>query len=141
MLMLLFYVGSECYALDAGPIVEIIPKVEMKKIPQAAEYIVGHINYGGTSIPVIDVPQIIEKRPATKALHTRIIVVEHEKQLLGLLGEKVVTTLDLDPTQFRPSGVQMKDLPFLGGIYNEAGRSIQLIQLDMLFHYLTGTLF
>ncbi len=141
MLMLLLYVGSECYALDACPIVEIIPKVHFKKIPHTADYVSGLITYGGTPVPVIDMPQIIEKRPSSPAMHTRIIIVQQGEQLLGLIGEKVTTTVDLASEQFIRSGVQVKDLPFLGGVYRSGEQSIQFIQLDELYKFLHGTLF
>src|SRR5262245_42307799 len=133
MLMLLFYAGSECYALEAGPILEVIPRVSCKKIPHTEEYVAGLINYGGTPVPVIDVTQIVERRPSDPAMHTRIILIKKDNQLIGLIGEKITTTVDLDPSQFIDSGVKIRDLPFLGGIYSKEGVHIQLILLDKIF--------
>lgn len=125
--MLLFYAGQHCFALDAESIVEVFPKVTLNPIPgQPEPYLAGLLNYGGKPIPVVDICQLIEKRPCSEAMHSRIILTDH----LALLAEKVTETADLDPDRFFPSGLTL--FPFLKGVYTEGERSIQRFDLAEL---------
>ena len=53
MLMLLFFVGDNAYAVDCQYIQEVIPKVELTKIPHTPGSIAGMINIGSQPIAVI----------------------------------------------------------------------------------------
>lgn len=143
MLMLLFYCGSAGFALDCETIVEVFPKVKLKKIPGQGEkkaFLAGLFNYGGKPIPVIDICQLIEKRPCSDSMHTRILLIEKDGHLLALMGEKVTETLDLSKEQFIESGLKLEGLPFLRGVYSEGDRSIQLFDLPAFYQSLNGLL-
>lgn len=99
MLMLLFYVGNDLYALDSSRVVEIIPNVSLRKVYQVPDYFAGLFNYRGTIVPVIDLCQLIKKQPSRSYLSTRIIMVNHVGQdntnyWLGLMAERVTETLN-----------------------------------------------
>ncbi len=133
-LTLLFYCGSDCFALDCEAVVELFPKVTLTKIPgqgEAAPYLVGLFNYGGKPVPVIDLCLLIEKRPCSDAMHSRLILVQTAQgPLLALLAEKVTETAEINRDRFIASGIQLEGLSFLGGVYNEGGRPIQRFDLD-----------
>lgn len=134
MLMLLFYCGSECYALDCEPVIEIFPKVKLKPIPGLKNHasLVGLLNYGGKPVPVVDLCLLIEKRPCSDSMHTRLILIDRDQHLLALMAEKVTETADLKREQFVESGLQMKELPFLNGVYNADDKSILYFDLAKL---------
>ncbi len=143
MLLLLFYCGSECFALDCETIIEVFPKVKLKKIPGQSEkdaFLAGLLNYGGKPIPVIDICQMIEKRPCSHSMHTRLILVATESHLLAIMAEKVTETVDLSREQFVDSGLQLKGLPFLHGVYSEGDRSIQFFDLAVFCRSLNDIL-
>lgn len=68
MLLLSFYIGDEKYAILAKDIIEILPLVELKKIPKAPDFILGLIDYRGTPSPVIDLCNLLESRNCKKVL-------------------------------------------------------------------------
>lgn len=143
MLLLLFYCGSACFALDCDTIVEVFPKVKLKKIPGQSEkdaFLAGLFNYGGKPIPVIDICQLIEKRPCSHSMHTRLILIEIESHLLAIMAEKVIETVDLAREQFVESGLQLEGLSFLRGVFSEGDRSIQLFDLAAFYRSLNGIL-
>jgi chemotaxis-related protein WspB len=132
MFMLLFYCGDHGFALDSQSVVEIFPKVKLKKVPQAPDYLAGLLNYGGTHIPVIDICQVIEKRPSSASMHTRLILVEASpNQRIAILAEKVTETIELEEAQFIDSGLHVEGLPFLKGVYSGEDRAIQLFDLPL----------
>lgn len=145
MLMLLFYVGRDCYALDCEYVVEIIPRVKLKNIPHAPDYFSGLLNFGGMPIPVIDICQIIQGRPSAPCLHTRIILLNYfspvgESSYLGMIAEKVTESVDREKSEFIDPGLVVKDLPFLGGVLNEEKTSMQLLSVEDLFKSMGGVL-
>jgi chemotaxis-related protein WspB len=94
MLMLLCYVGDERYALESSRIVEIVPKVALKKLHHAPEYIPGLFNYRGRIIPVIDLCHLIQGHPCRPHLSTRIILVKYQQHhFSGLQSRDLANTL------------------------------------------------
>jgi chemotaxis-related protein WspB len=56
MLMLIFQVGDERYAIETSQIVEIVPMVMLQKATSALpDYVAGAFNYQGKVIPVISI--------------------------------------------------------------------------------------
>jgi len=75
MLFLLFQLGEDRYALEAGRAVEVIPFVALKKIPHAPHGVAGVFNYRGRPVPAVDLCELTFGRPARELLSTRIIIV------------------------------------------------------------------
>lgn len=144
MLMLLFFSGPNCFALDCQPVVEVFPKVKLQKVPgqnKSQIEVAGLLNYGGKPIPVIDICQLIERRQSSDALHTRIVLIQlDENRCVALLAEKVIEVLDLDPSRFHDANIKLEGLPFLKGILNEGDRSIQFFDLKEFHKALQATL-
>jgi chemotaxis-related protein WspB len=141
VLMLLFYAGKQRFACDCENIVEVIPRVSLKIASHMPDYVVGLLNYGGISVPVVDFCNLIDNRPAAPVIHTRIILFEYlnatgRSHLFGLVGEKVTQTIIQQPTEFIDVELKMKDLPFLGGSITDDEGTIQLLMIDRLFQYL-----
>lgn len=146
MLILPFNVGEEVYAIDSDYVVEVVPRVKLKIIPHVPEFVVGMLNFNELPVPVVDMCLLIENRPSSPCLHTRIVILsnvsESEEILhLGIIGEKITETCEQELSKFIDSGVRLKDLPYLDGVLNEKDQSIQLIDVDRLFQFLKGILF
>jgi chemotaxis-related protein WspB len=140
MLMLLFYVGQERFALDCDLIVEIFPKVNLKAVPHEPLYIAGLMNYGGIPVPVIDTVQLIDNRPSGNSMHTRIVLLKHQSlendNFIGLICEKAISTIEAELTKFVKTGLRSKETPYLGGIYTDGPNSIQYFDILALFKQL-----
>ena len=137
MLMLLFYVGNDLYALDSAQVVEVIPRVSLRKIHHAPDYVAGLFNYRGAIVPVIDLCHLIQGNPSRSHLSTRIIMVryvgkDNAQHCLGLMAERVTETLDKPDTELVNSGIQMDDAPYLGEMIMDEKGMIQRIRLEYL---------
>ena len=146
MLMLLFCVENDVYALDCEHIIEVIPRVKLKKIPHVPEYISGLLNFRGQPVPVIDICQMIQGRPSAFRLHTRIILLRYENHLgearcLGMIAEKVTDSIDREKSDFIESGMKVKELPFIGGTLHLEEDVIQYFRVDELFNSMQQILF
>lgn len=136
MLMLLFYIGDERYALSCSKVVEVIPMVVFRKLHHAPEYVAGLFNYRGTIVPVIDLSQLIQESPCSPCLSTRIIMVNYEKknqqQRLGLMAERVTDTIDLPEDRFVEPGITFNESAYLGKVVMDEKGTIQRITIEGL---------
>jgi chemotaxis-related protein WspB len=137
MLFLLFQLGKDHYALDAGQVAEVLPLVHIKRIPQTPRGVAGAVNYRGAPVPVIDLSELMLGRPAQKCLSTRVILVHYpdesgEKHLLGLIAERTIETLRRDPADFVASGVTNDGALYLGPMATDARGLIQWIEVHKL---------
>lgn len=99
MLALRFHVGDDVIELPAREVIEVLPVVDLQRVPHAPDYVAGLLNYRGRPVPVIDLCWVAMQRAAQPLLSTRIILVRHEAamssdKLLGLLAERVTETTD-----------------------------------------------
>jgi chemotaxis-related protein WspB len=138
MLMLLFYVGKDSYAIESSRVVEVIPRVPLRKIHHVPDYVPGLFNYRGTIAPVIDLCHLIQGTPSRFHLSTRIIMVKSFQQnttvqYLGLMAERIIHTLNKPETDFVNSNAQMNEAPYLGGMILDKKGMIQQIHLERLF--------
>ena len=139
MLYLLFELGENRFAIEATRVVEVLPLVQISKMPHAPVGVAGFFNFRGTLIPVIDLAQLITPRPAEKRLSTRIILVSFVDQagvtrFAGLIAEQATTTMQRDCTDFVQSGIATKSLSFMGPVAMDNKGFIHLIDPEKLLN-------
>jgi chemotaxis-related protein WspB len=132
VLFLKFQIGVEAYVLDTAQIAEVLPLVNIQRIPKAPAGIAGLFDYRGTPVPVIDLSELALGRPAQRHLSTRLVVVRHGDHLLGVIAEQATETIQRDAKDFAASGVTNKDAPYLGPVTRDGGRLIQWIEVHKL---------
>jgi len=136
MVFLLFQMGREHYALDFREIVEVLPLLALRNIPQAPAGVAGVFDYRGTPVPAIDLTQLALGRAAEHKLGTRIVLVHYRgdgtPRLLGLIAEKATEILRRDPSEFTSTGVSSAAAPYLGPVCADARGMIQWVAVDRL---------
>jgi chemotaxis-related protein WspB len=100
MLWLTFSIGSVRYAVDTRMVLQVVPRVALRRVPGTAAYVMGLLDQGGTVCPVVDLGMRLENRPCASRLSTRIIVaqIEHQGQPvpLGLVAEGVTDVREVE---------------------------------------------
>ncbi|MGX5839308.1 chemotaxis protein CheW [Mesorhizobium sp. ArgA1] len=137
MLFLAFSMGTDRYLIDVHQIEEVLPYIDVKALPGAPTGVVGLVNYNGTPIPLIDVTLLALGRPSEPLLSTRIVVTRHptqdgEQRLLGLIAERVTDTLERDPADFAPFGLEPGTPPYLGPVASDGPEIIQWVKAEAL---------
>lgn len=137
MLFIIFQLGDDRYAFDAGQIEEILPLVGIKPVPRSPHGVAGVFNYRGAPVPVIDLSELTLGRPAQRRLSTRIIVVHYandngDKRLLGLIAEKAMETIRRDTNEFVSTGVGSDRTVYLGPVAADAHGLLQWIDVKKL---------
>jgi chemotaxis-related protein WspB len=137
MLLLLFCVGKDSYAIESSRVVEVIPRVPLRQLHRVPDYVAGLLNYRGTIVPVVDLCHLIQGSPSRVQLSTRIMIVQSSDvsvPYVGLLAEQVIQTINKPEAAFvNSSNVQMSAAPYLGGMILDPKGMIQQIHLDRLF--------
>ena len=139
MIFFLFRIGKDRYAIEAGCVVEVLPRVQLKAIPQAPKGIAGVANYHGQPMPVVDLNAIALDCPSAESMSTRLLVVrypdvvnEGSGRLLGVLVEMATETVRYQETDFQVPGATAEAAPFLGPVVTDARGIIQWVKVDRL---------
>lgn len=139
-LFLQFEIGDDGYLLQATQVARVVPLVDIKRIPRAPAGVAGAFNYHGTAVPVVDLSEMALGRPAARLLSTRVILVpvpvgasaQGSERLLGLIAERVTTTLERNPADFGPAGVMTEAAGYLGPVTAVGSRLLQWIDVRKL---------
>jgi len=83
------------------------------------ECVCGLFNYRGRHVPVIDLHRLINYCSCSDSFTSRIILVNYtpangNRQVLGLLAERVTETVEIDADSFTSTGLNLEQAPFLG---------------------------
>lgn len=145
MLMLLFSVGQDRYALDVRRVVEVIPVPPLNRIPGAPDYFAGLFQYGGSMTPVIDLCCFFGGRPCQAHLSTRIIIVQRigdseESCPVGLMAESITDTVRKDATNSTAAGLIGAPVPYLSDIIRDNQGVIYCLELDRFMGETAGML-
>ena len=139
MLMVLFQMGADRYAIPCSCVVEIVPLVSLKPVPHAPPFVAGLFNFRATIVPVIDLCQLTQNRPSKLHLSSRIILVKYQPQgaensqlrVLGLLAERVTEVRETPQTSCAPP-VRVASAPYLDRIYSVEGEMVQSLETSAL---------
>ena len=137
MLFLLFQLGKDRYALEANRVVEVVPLLTLKELPQAPKGFVGIFNYRGNPVPALDLCQLTLGIPARERLSTRIIIVNHPDgrgatHLLGLIAEHATDVIRKEPKEFVDPGVRIGAAAYLGPVLMDPHGPIQWVHEQRL---------
>lgn len=105
-----FSLGEEVYGIDILAVQEIIRMQNITEIPRTAEYVEGVINLRGKVIPVIDLRKRFNLPLKENNKDERIIVVEIENKIIGMIVDSVSKVLRL------PSSLVEPPSPIVGGV-------------------------
>ncbi|SFI38337.1 chemotaxis-related protein WspB [Planctomicrobium piriforme] len=117
------------YALRAGDVVELTPRVYLAPLVDGPPWLCGMLNYRGRPVPVVDLGLLASGQACPDRYSARIVLMpvpDHPQELFGLLVDRV-STANIDETQARrtPTGLSS------GLLYDEEGL-IHLIEPDRL---------
>lgn len=133
MLFLLLQLGPDRYAIAARDVVEVLPLVEIKRLPQTPPEIAGLFTYRGTPVPLLDLCQLAFGVPARARLSTRILLVNCQQgRLLGLIAEGATAMLRCEPEAFLPAGTHEPAAPWLGPVVRDEHGIVQRIEWQQL---------
>ena len=135
-----FQVGRETYGVPITALHEIVRVPEITAVPDAPDYMEGVINLRGKIVSVIDLRKRFGEKNIQLGRRNRILVVEHNGQLSGLIVDSASEVLkipaadvDSSPTLFPEGGLNC-----VTGLGKFRGRLIVLLDPAKLLEYSEG---
>lgn len=101
--LVIFQLGGEEFGVDIMAVQEIIKMPTITAIPQAPEYVAGVINLRGQIIVVINLGKRLNVLSCEKNEDYRVIVVELEDQVLGMMVDSVSEVLRIPHSNVEPA--------------------------------------
>ncbi len=133
MLFIVFQLGEDRYALDARQLVEILPLMQVKRLPLAPAGVSGMLEYHGVALPVIDLTALTFGHPAAERISTRVLIVELANgRRLALVAERANELLQREPGDFAETGVAVDAAPYLGPVARDARGLVQWVRPEQL---------
>ncbi len=126
-----FNLGSEEFALDILLVQEINRRVEITKVPKTPEFVEGVINLRGKIVPVLDLRKRFGLVGHEFTAQSRIIVVNIDNRVLGLLVDSVTEVLQIPAHTIEPPPplVAGIDAAYIKGIGKFEDRLLILLDL------------
>ena len=129
-----FRIGNETYGVRIGAVREIVRVPEITAVPSAPESIEGVINLRGKIIPVMDLRKRFGQSDTRPDKKNRILVVELENKLVGLIVNAASEVLKIAPSEIEPPGNVFAEgeSSYVTGVGKLKGRLIILLDVSKL---------
>jgi purine-binding chemotaxis protein CheW len=127
-------IGRETLGLPISLVREIVRVPEITPVPNAPEHIEGVINLRGKIIAVVDLSKRFGEGAIDRTSKSRIVVVEMEGRLVGLLVNSASEVLRLSPSEIEaPQNVfPNEELNYVTGVGKLDDRLIVLLDLSRI---------
>ncbi len=127
-----FVLHGEEYGVPILSVQEIIRYETLTRVPQSPEFIDGVLNLRGQVIPVMNLRKKFGLPPRENDKSTRIIVVEVQKRVVGMVVDQVSEVLqinseDIDPPP--PMGTQV-NASYISGMGKIDDQLVILLDID-----------
>ncbi len=126
------YLAEEEYAIPILKVQEIIGLVDITPVPNTSMHVLGVINLRGKIIPVVDLSSKLGMMSAESSRETCIIVIETEKNPIGVVVDRVAEVADIPQDHVEPPpdmgpGV---DTEYFTGVGKVEGRVQLLLNIE-----------
>jgi purine-binding chemotaxis protein CheW len=129
-----FQVGRETYGVPITSLHEIVRVPEITVVPDAPDYMEGVINLRGRIVSVLDLRKRLGEAQVAPSRRNRILVVEHNGCLAGLIVDSASEVLKIPAADVEPSPTEFVDggLNCVTGLGKYQGRLIVLLDMARL---------
>ena len=129
-----FHVGRETYGVSITSLHEIVRVPEITAVPDAPDYIEGVMNLRGKIVSVIDLRKRLGETRVSSTRRNRILVVEHNGRLSGLIVDSASEVLKIPASDVEPSPTSLDQggTECVTGLGKYKGRLIILLDMKKL---------
>lgn len=129
-----FTLGGQEYVVDILKVKEIKLLMPITRVPKAPVFLQGVANLRGDIIPVIDLRKKLKLPPAKPTEETRIMVIELDNRLLGIIVDSVTENHDLRSHDISPppAAISSIEAAFVRGVAKIGERLLIFLDIDRL---------
>ena len=129
-----FRIGNEEYGVDIMQVQEIIRPTTITRVPRAPVFIEGVIDLRGKVLPIVDMRKRVLIDEKDRDDQTRIVVVDIDEMVVGLIVDSVSEVLRVDNHKIEPppkiiAGIEAQ---FLKGVIRLDNRLIIFLDLNRI---------
>ncbi|MDY0250606.1 MAG: chemotaxis protein CheW [Pseudomonas sp.] len=129
-----FRLDNETYGVNVMQVQEVLRYTEIAPVPGAPSYVLGIINLRGNVVTVIDTRQRFGLAPAEVGDNTRVVIIEVDKQVIGILVDSVAEVVYLRQSEIEtaPNVGNTDAAKFIQGVCNKNGELLILVELEKM---------
>lgn len=129
-----FKLDHETYGVNVMQVREVLRYTDIAPVPGAPSYVLGIINLRGNVVTVIDARQRFGLATNDITDQTRIIIIEVERQVVGILVDSVAEVVYLYQSEIEttPNVGNEDSAKFIQGVCNKNNELLILVELDKL---------
>jgi len=125
--VVVFELGGEDYALPVQHVREILTWQPVTAVPRTADHVLGITNIRGQVTPVVSLRRILGLDEAEVDRRTRIVVVEHDDEVGGLVVDAVKEVLRVSSQNMNQPSDVVNDAQYLRAVIQTGERLILLL--------------
>jgi purine-binding chemotaxis protein CheW len=127
-----FYVGDALCGMDILKVQEINKLMQMTKVPQAPDYVVGILNLRGQIVTIIDLGLKLGLGATDLSQDPRNIIVNSAGAHVGLLVRKIsdVVSADMERRELAPANMRGIQGDYFTGVYKTDNNLIGILNVD-----------
>jgi purine-binding chemotaxis protein CheW len=129
-----FRLENEKYGINVMQVQEVLRVTEIAPVPGAPNYVLGIINLRGNVVTVIDTRSRFGLNSAEMDDSTRIVIIEAEEQVVGILVDSVAEVVDLKASDIEtaPNVGTEESAKFIQGVASHDSELLILVDLNKL---------
>ena len=129
-----FRLDNETYGINVMQVQEVLRHTEIAPVPGAPSYVLGIINLRGNVVTVIDTRQRFGLMPAPVTDQTRIVIIEADRQVIGILVDSVAEVVYLRQSDIEtaPNVGTDESAKFIQGVSNKNDELLILVDLEKM---------
>lgn len=130
--LVIFKLNDQQYALPIQETQEIIRMTSITRVPNTKDYVEGIINLRGNIVPVLNLNKRLGLPVKDYDESTRIIVVEHGGQKVGMIVDDVQEVGRYTDDEIEPPAVAGEDVDYLRGVVKKDDQLWLLLDLSKI---------
>ena len=129
-----FRLDNETYGINVMQVQEVLRYTEIAPVPGAPSYVLGIINLRGNVVTVIDTRQRFGLVTTEVTDNTRIVIIEAERQVVGILVDAVAEVVYLRQSEVEtaPNVGNEESAKFIQGVCNKNDELLILVDLEKM---------
>jgi len=127
-----FYIGDALCGMDILNVQEINKLMQMTKVPQAPDYVLGILNLRGQIVTILDLGKKLGLGETDISQDPRNIIVNSAGGHVGLLVRRIsdVVSVDMDRRERAPANMSGIQGEFFTGVYKTNDNLIGILDVD-----------
>jgi purine-binding chemotaxis protein CheW len=129
-----FRLQNEKYGINVMSVREVLKVTEIAPVPGAPDFVLGIINLRGNVVTVVDTHYRFGLPPQKMDDATRIVIVEHQDQVVGIMVDSVAEVLNIaaGAIEVAPNVGNDESAKFIQGVSQQGDELVILIDHQKL---------